>query len=164
MTKPSGRLFPVCCIADVSAEFKERFIQVNQDYHDQVILNVVFVDSITATYTEESEIDECTPSASDSPFKGKSVHECYLLLRRLRQETESDIDPENFAILDEQSLQDDTVLLAQGPYDGGVEAVSVRVTMEMVNMELLCYITGDSSVQQGQEASAEAVDGVYRYQ
>lgn len=91
-------------------QFKDRFLLVNIDFADQLDHFFVFVDDSSKTYTEKSDVGENTPSQSNSSFKNKSADECWLLLRAMR-EAGSDIDHESFVIIDDRTLQDDTVLV-----------------------------------------------------
>ena len=125
--------------------------------------NMVFVDSLTFTYSEASEIGESSSAtSSDSPFKDKSTHDCYLLLKRLREETGSDVSCELFAIMDQRSLEDDTLLLAQEPLEESGEAQSVRAAFDIANARLLVYFVGDISVLEDQERVQGTADGVLR--
>lgn len=79
-----------------------RFIQLNMSGN---IFNMTFIDSLEDYYKDETELPVQEPSSTSSPFKGKSPHECYLLLKRLIRETESQIDWQEFVIVDERSLK-----------------------------------------------------------
>lgn len=72
--------------------------------------SLVFVDCLDNYYDEASEIpvDNCDQS---SAFIGKTPDECYRLLIKLREDTESEMMIYQFAIMDQRSAQDDTVLL-----------------------------------------------------
>jgi hypothetical protein len=136
---------------------------MNQDDNDQMVTNIVFVDSLTTTYTEASEIGENgSTSLSKSPFKNKSAHDCYLLLKRLRENTGSDIDCELFAIMDQRSLEDDTLFLVQGPLEESGEAESVRAAFDIANGRLLVYLVGDTDVLEDQERVQNMTDRVLR--
>lgn len=83
----------------------QRFVELNTS---EEMFNMVFVDSIDEYYWGEDGarppiIEQ--PSSTESPFKGRSPHECYLLLRRLVKDTESRVNWQEFVIVDEQSLQ-----------------------------------------------------------
>lgn len=64
--------------------------------------NMVFIDDLSTYYSAETTTPVQQPS---SPFKGKPPHECYLLLRQLVKDTGSQINWQEFTIIDEQSLQ-----------------------------------------------------------
>lgn len=146
----------------MSNQVKDRLIQVNQDFNDQMDVNIVFVDSLTAAYTEPSELGSNEASSAASPFKGKTTHECYILLQQLRQQSGSDIDYEHFAIMDERSLEDDTLLLAEAPLEEGGEAQSVRAAFELANSRLMVYLAGDTDVLEDQDKAQRASDRVLR--
>lgn len=92
-------------------------------YRDQLLCHFVFIDSLTQTYTTETEIGDMedeqhrTITSTYSPFKNKSPFECHQLLRQLRRDG-SDIDYYSFVIMDERSLTDETVLLVNAPWEG----------------------------------------------
>lgn len=79
-----------------------RFISQNTEGD---MSNLVFVDSLDDYYEDETKTPVQHPSSTSSPFKGKTPHECYLLLRQLVRNTKSRIDWEQSVIVDEQSLQ-----------------------------------------------------------
>ena len=72
--------------------------------------SLVLIDRLDNYYDEASEnpVDECDPN---SPFIGKTPEKCYQLLLKLREDTESEIMIYQFAIIDERSAKDDTILL-----------------------------------------------------
>ncbi|KAK5707467.1 hypothetical protein LTR97_000001 [Elasticomyces elasticus] len=108
----TGRLFPVISVANVSAEFKDRLLQANMDYLGGTPSFLVLVESLSKKYQDESWPGDSITNTS-SPFQNQSPHACALLLRRLRQETGSDINFEYFIILDARLLEDDTVLMVE---------------------------------------------------
>lgn len=59
----------------------DRFLQLSSDFESQHKDFLVSVDSLTATYTSESEISQTMTSSLSSPFKGKGPEECSLLLQ-----------------------------------------------------------------------------------
>ncbi|GAB7330244.1 hypothetical protein MBLNU13_g01897t1 [Cladosporium sp. NU13] len=105
-----GQLTPVCCVTDVSEELKDRFLLVNIDFADQLDHSFVFVDDPSTIYAEKNDVGENTSSQANPSFKNKSADECWLLLRQMR-EAGSNIDYESFVIIDDRTLQDDTVLV-----------------------------------------------------
>lgn len=131
--------------------------------------NFVFVDSVSETYMDTTEIgdmeDELNKSMTspDSPFKGKSPEECYQLLRQLRLGT-SDIDHALFVIMDERSLTDDTVFLVDArDVDQGGEVRSIRASFEIVDGRLLGYMDGEFySIDEDLETIEGTQDGVLR--
>lgn len=159
----TGRLFPVCCAADISAEVKDRFLRLAQDRSGNEHF-LVFVDSLEVKYTEPSEHGYSTPGAASSPFKGQTTDACAMLLQQLRRNG-SDIDFEIFAIMDDRSLEDDTVLLVEAPAleDGSEEFKGeVRAAFEMADVQLRLYSIGDCDVLEDQEKAQDSADGVLR--
>ena len=135
----------------------DRFINSNDDEN----FFFVFVDSLSEYYNEVSESPVEQPSSTSSPFKGKTTHECYLLLQQLCESTESDIDYECFAIMDTRSIGDGTLLLAEGADESG-KAESVRVPFDHASRVLLNYRAGSASVSEHCEQAAKEADGVLR--
>ncbi|KAK4502609.1 hypothetical protein PRZ48_006035 [Zasmidium cellare] len=153
-----GRLFPVCCAAKIPAEVMTRFIEAN-DKHEFFF---VFVDSLTEEYDAPSEAPVMDASSPDSPFMGKSTHECYELLQQLLEDTGSDIDYDCFAIMDERSIKDDTLLLAEGPAEEGGEAESVRAPFDVASLVMLNFRAGNASMSEYKERAAKEEDGVLK--
>lgn len=107
-------------------------------------------------------MDDCDP---DSPFIGKTPDECYRLLIKLKEDTESEIQIYQFAIMDERSAQDDTVLLVCAQCDENEEnetLATLRATFEVSVKALGVYMTGHSSVAEDAEHAAQEGDDVYR--
>lgn len=75
-------------------------------------LMIVVVDNLEKTYTEISELPMAA-SHSPAPFEGKDARECFEVLKKMKADTKSEINVENFAVLDERSVEDDTVLIVQ---------------------------------------------------
>jgi hypothetical protein len=98
--------------------------------------------------------------SSPLEFRGKSPHECFSLLTQIRAETGSIVHPPIFAILDEQSLQDDTVILVD-MYDND-KAISARCEFKIACAELNGYFVGDSEITEDKEEAKEEWDGVLR--
>lgn len=126
------------------------------------------MDSIDDYYDDEpSSTPTEADSASDSPFIGQTPQECHRLLVKLRDDTESEIMPDFFAILDERSTQDNTVLLVTAARNlGGEHEVlawhTVRATFQACALALMLYETGHSSVGEDAERAECESDGVYR--
>ncbi|KAK5692279.1 hypothetical protein LTR17_025408, partial [Elasticomyces elasticus] len=145
--------------------------------------------SLSEKYSSESWPGESTTSISSSPFQNKSPHECAVLLRRLWQETGSDINFEYFVILDERSLEDDTVLMVEAirtdeydsddgadEYDsdddtaaaaeGNPQALKIqtlRAEMGIVNSRFLFYLVEIDMREDIERLEEEGVeDGVLR--
>lgn len=126
--------------------------------------SLVFVDCLDNYYDEASEIpvDECDPN---SPFVGKTPEDCYRLLIKLRKDTESEIMIYQFAIMDERSAQDDTVLLVCYRCDENGEnetLATLRATFQASATALTLYMTGHSSVAEDADRAAQESDNVYR--
>lgn len=134
-----------------------RFIEDNDVDEDN--WNFVFVDSIDEYYDEPSLVPVQGPSNPDSPFIGKSPQECHQLLAKLCADTESELLIHQFMIMDERSIQDDTVLLVS--VDENSDTSSVRATFETSASALVCYLTGHSSPNTDAYHAVET-DGVYR--
>jgi hypothetical protein len=126
----------------------DRFIEHNDDV-DEDNWNFVFVDSIEDYYDEPSEAPIEHGSNPNSPFIGKTPQECYQLLLKLREDTESEIIPYMFAIIDERSIQD-------------VAVRTVRATFQTSGISMVLYETGHSSVEEDAERAAREKDNVYR--
>lgn len=126
--------------------------------------SLVYVDCLDNYYDEASEIpvDDCDP---DSPFIGKTPEECYRLLVKLCEDTESVIQTYQFAIMDERSAQDDTVLLVCYRCDANGENETldtIRATFQASATALKLYMTGHSSVAEDADHAAQESDNVYR--
>lgn len=129
---------------------------------------LVFVDTIDDYYDEASEAPIEVDSDPNSPFIRKTPRECHELLLKLRQDTESEIITEYFAIMDERSTQDDTVLLvcaAERDLGGGNEVLThltIRASFEASAFALILYQTGHSSVEEDAERAQRQHDDVFR--
>ncbi|EMD94359.1 hypothetical protein COCC4DRAFT_163157 [Bipolaris maydis ATCC 48331] len=162
-----GLLFPVVCAAPLPKEVMDRFIEDNGVDADN--WRLVFVDSIDDYYDKASEAPMEHGSNPNSPFIGKTPQECHQLLLKLREDTGSKIMTDVFAIMDERSTQDDTVLLvcAERDLDGEHQVLAmptVRATFQASGSALILYETGHSSVDEDAERAASEEDNVYRGQ
>lgn len=141
---------------------KDRYLEASLSFHQDPPDRVVFVDNTTDRYVERSVFGNNTPSSPTSPFKGKTVEECRLLLKRLWGETESRIDFDHFVILDERSLVDNTSVLAQSRGD---EQVSwIRAEFKIATPRVILYSLGDAGVDEDFEDLPNADDEVLRLQ
>lgn len=126
----------------------------------------VFVDTLDDYYSEASEAPMEVDSDPNSPFIRKSPQECYELLLKLREDTESEIITNYFAIMDERSIQDDTVLLVCASVDLDAEnelsIQTIRASFHASVFALMLYETGHSSVGEDGERAGRAGDTVYR--
>jgi hypothetical protein len=126
-----------------------------------MLRNIIFMDSLNATYTDEDvpELGNNSASSTTSPFMGMNASECYEVLEQLSQQEGSSINPEPFAILDGRSIRDDTALLCEAGEDG---VRTVRAAFAVVECRLLQYFAADAGVEQDQETSNDTPDGVLR--
>ncbi|KAJ5273145.1 hypothetical protein N7478_008270 [Penicillium angulare] len=141
----------------------DRFIEKNNIDKDQ--WNLIFVDSIDDYYDEASEAPVEDESSLNSPFAGKTPQECHQLLSKLVKDTESEIMTEYFAIMDERSTKDDTVLLVCAERDIEEEVVAwptVRATFEVTAVSLKSYHSGHRSTGEDSERAEREHDNVYR--
>jgi hypothetical protein len=126
---------------------------------------MVFVDTIDDYYSEIARVPTEEDSSPDSPFIGKSPEECFQLLVKLREDTESEIMPDFFIIMDERSTTDDTVLLVYIYLKEDYETWGVktlRASFEASGLALMMYHVGRSSVEEDAERAQFEKDGVYR--
>ncbi|KAH0370211.1 hypothetical protein KCU65_g2635, partial [Aureobasidium melanogenum] len=147
---------PVVCAAALTDEVMNRFIEDNDIDEDN--WDFVFVDSIDKYYDEPSFAPVEGPSNPNSPFIGKTPEECHKLLLKLCEDTESELLHMYFMVMDERSIQDDTVLLVRAEDDTDISYV--RATFETSAESLVCYLTGHSSPNT--DAYSAGADGVYR--
>ncbi|KAK5734946.1 hypothetical protein LTR17_008579 [Elasticomyces elasticus] len=174
----TGRLFPVVSVTSIGAEFKDRLLQANMDHTDTPSF-LVLVESLSGKYQDESFPGDSITNTSSS-FQNQSPHECALLLRRLRQETGSDVNFEYFVILDAKSLKDDTVLMVEAiradedDSEGEATAeeednpqalriLTLRAEMQLVNSQLLFYDVEGTMREVIERLEEEGIeDGVLR--
>lgn len=135
--------------------------------------NFVFVDSLTHKHTTpDLSTSPFTSSSSSSPFKQKTATECSALLKLLADQTGAYVLDTVFAIFDEQTLQDGSVVVVQTVDDRLEE---MRTVPEVVCMRLLQYMIGDASIVEDREEaegdggdsedddeSEDGDEGVYR--
>lgn len=114
--------------------------------------NFIFVDSLAHKHTApDLATSHFTPSSPASPFKNKTATECSALLKILADQTGAYILDTVFAIFDEQTLQDGSVVLVQ-TVDDRLE--DMRTVPEVVCMRLLQYMIGDASIVEDREEAA----------
>jgi hypothetical protein len=79
------------------------------------------------------------------------------------ENTENCFDGDIFAIIDEQSLKDGTLLLVEEPAeeDGG-EAHSVRAVFEMAETQMLLWVAGKTTIGEAKERALGTEDGILR--
>jgi hypothetical protein len=119
--------------------------------------NFVFVDNLTSKHTSPHlSTSTLTASSPTSPFKNKPATECSALLKRLASETGAYILDTVFAIFDDQTLQDGSVVLVQTVDD---ELESMRSVPEVVCMRLLQYMIGDADIVEDREEAEGRWEG-----
>lgn len=72
---------------------------------------------------------------------------------------------EHFALVDERTLKDGSILLVDGPWGKGEDegvARTVRVAPEIAQERLLLYNISESEIDEDQAIAQEADDGVLR--
>jgi hypothetical protein len=120
----------------------------------------VFVDSLTHKHTAPHlSTSHFTASSPDSPFKGKSATECSALLKRVAEDTGAYILDTVFAIYDDRTLRDGSVLLVQTVDD---ELEEMRILPELVCGKLLQYMVCDADITEDREEAEEEEDCVFR--
>lgn len=120
---------------------------------------IVFVDSLSKAYIRNDVLGQNIQSCPLA-FRESSPQECFHLLLRIKAETDSIIHPPIFAILDEQSLRDDTVVLVD--MDDNESVKSARCEFKIACAKLNGYFVGDSDIDQDIEEAGEEGDGVLR--
>lgn len=115
----------------------------------------MFVDSPSKAYISNDVLGQNIQS-SPLAFRKSSPQECFLLLMKIRAETDSIVHPSIFAILDGQSLQDDTVVLVD--MDDNERVKSVRCEFKIACAKLNEYFVGDSGMDEDtEEAESQEV-------
>jgi hypothetical protein len=104
--------------------------------------------------------DKFEASSPESPFKAKNLTECSALLKRLAEESGNSVLDTVFAVYDDRTKQDGSILLAQ-TVDEEIEGV--RVVPELACGKLLGYmVCHGPSIVEDQEDAEEEEDGVFR--
>jgi len=124
----------------------------------------VFIDRMDCRYDKPSEFPVEAGSNPDSPFIGKSPQEVSQMLRKLCEDTGSEIMVWYIIIMDERTLRDDTVLLATDDGDAmdGQEIETVRATFEVAAEEVVLFHTGHRGIEEDQWKAEKEGDGVFR--
>lgn len=120
----------------------------------------LFIDSVADRYDGPSKKPAEQGSSADSPFIGKGSRECHTLLMELQSNSHLDIDTRFFAILEERSSEDESVLLVDNSNE---DFGTVRVAFELAMELLMCYVSGHRSVQEDNEAAQREDDNVLRH-
>jgi hypothetical protein len=104
--------------------------------------------------------DKFEASSPESPFKGKTLAECSALLQRLAEATGNSVLDTVFAVYDDRTKQDGSILLAQTVDD---EIEGMRIVPELACGKLLGYmVCHGPSIEEDQEDAEEEEDGVFR--
>ena len=142
-------------------QFKNRFLQADQDaWGNGEIGSAIFFDSVDTLYTEGHLIGNNTSTSSDSAFIGQKAKGCHALLKRLAEQTGSPVNLRVYAILDERSLVDDTILVIEVGEDD--EYFGVRMECSLAISRMFQYQIGDMGIDEDMEEAAETADGVFR--
>jgi hypothetical protein len=123
----------------------------------------VFIDDLSETYDDADGLGYNDDSTS-APFAGKNAYDCSILLKQMCEEDpENCFHPDIFAMLDEQSLKDGTLLLVEEPEeeDEG-EAYSVRAVYEMAETQMALWVAGKTVVTEAKERAQNTKDGILR--
>ena len=120
----------------------------------------LFVDSVDDRYDGPSEKPARQGSSANSPFVGKAPQECQTLLKELQGNSHLDIDTRFFAILDDRSDREDSVLLVD---DSNEDFCTMKVAFELAMELLMCYVSGHRSVKEDNDSAQREDDGVLRH-
>ena len=143
-----------------AATVQRPLLQADQDaWGDGEIGSAIFVDSVDTLYTEGHLIGNNTSTSSDSAFIGQKAKGCHALLKRLVAKTSSPVNLRVYAILDERSLADDTILVIEVSED---EYFGVRMECSLAISRMFQYPIGDMGIDEDMEEAAETADGVFR--
>ena len=120
---------------------------------------VVFVDSIHEDYDKGYLEDVYEASSPDSPFIGKTPEECAALLKELHANTNLHMNLDAFAMMDERSMDDDTLLVVSAK-DG---CADVRAEFSMAIATMMCWMTGYLTVYEDIDSARNTKDDVLRW-
>ncbi|CAD0089627.1 unnamed protein product, partial [Aureobasidium mustum] len=151
--------FPICCAIAPTAELNYNY---EGNGNDDSFL--VFVDDVSRVYGVEDEDPNVDTDSTSAPFAEKSAYECWLMLKDMLEKNDANCFSDDiFAVLDERSLEDGTLLLVEEPEeeDGG-EASSVRAMFEMCETQMLLWVAGKNTVYEANERVKQTEDGVLR--
>ncbi|KAH0191224.1 hypothetical protein KCV03_g6354, partial [Aureobasidium melanogenum] len=154
-------MFAICCAIAPTAELKDRILELCDDYGGNTGTMLVFIDDLSRVYDEDDGLGYNKDSIS-APFAGKTAYECWLMLKRILAENEGSYFADDmFAILDQRSLEDNTLLLVEEPEeeDGG-EAHSVRAVFQMCETQMALWTAGKTTVTEAKERAQTTEDGV----
>ena len=119
---------------------------------------VAFVDSIHEDYDKGWLENVYEASSADSPFIGKTPEECAALLKELHANTNLHMNLDGFAMMDERSMNDDTMLIVSAK-EG---CASVRAEFAVVVTALIDWMEGEP-VKKDIEAARKRKDNVIRW-
>lgn len=124
---------------------------------------LVFIDDLSRVYDEDDGLGYNKDSTS-APFAEKTPYECWMMLQKILAENEGSCFVDSiFAILDQRSLEDGTLLLVEEPEEEeGSEAHSVRAVFEMCETQMALWIGGKNTVYEANERVKNTHDGVLR--
>ena len=111
-------------------------------------------------YTEGHLIGRNTSTSSESAFIGQKAKGCHALLKCLAERTGSPVSLRVYAILDERSLEDDTILVIE--VSESEEYFGVRMECSFAISRMFQYDIGDMGIEEDMEEAAETADGVFR--
>jgi hypothetical protein len=142
-----------------------RFIEQNDVEKEH--WNMVFIDSNSTYYDKVSQAPIKHDRNPQSPYIGKTPEECHAMRVKLCKDTGSELLTYYFAIMDERSTQDDTVLLVcaetnEDEKNEDLPLPTLRATFRASGTALMLYHSGHSSVAEDAERAARERDGVYR--
>jgi len=129
-------------------KFLNRFIELNVKQKEGLDLNlaIVVITDLSKTYTKVSKIP-MEATTSPAPFEGQKAEECFELLQAFVKDTRSDVNLEIFAILDERSREDDTVLIVQAS-ERTKDIKTVRGALIKTDMSLENLWVGNLSIEE----------------
>jgi len=136
-------------------KFLNRFIELNVKQKEGLDLDlaIAVITDLSKTYTEVSKIP-MEATTSPAPFQGRSAEECFKLLQAFMRDTGSDVNVKIFAILDERSKEDDTVVIVKASEKTG-DIKTVRGALKETDMSLVNLWVGNSNIE---ECSHELTD------
>jgi hypothetical protein len=142
-----------------------RFIEQNDVEKEH--WNMVFIDDSNTYYDKVSQAPIEHDSNPQSPYIGKTPEQCHAMLVKLCKDTGSQLLTYYFAIMDERSTRDDTVLLVCAEMSSDEEhedlaLPTLRATFRASGTALMLYHSGHSSVAEDAERAAGERNGVYR--
>ncbi|KAG9689167.1 hypothetical protein KCU95_g6245, partial [Aureobasidium melanogenum] len=156
-------MFAICCAIAPTAELKNRILKLCDDYGGNIGTMLVFIDDLSRVYDEDDGLGYNKDSTS-APFAGKTPYECWMMLQKILAENEGSCFVDSiFAILDQRSLADGTLLLVEEPEEEeSAEAYSVRAVFEMCETQMALWIGGKNTVYEANERVKGTKDGVLR--